>query len=88
MDHQPYDYADQYTGWLRDDPYSVDNLWFKRHNLEPNDIKHLNDLYDEEIAYTDQQVGRLLDYMKQRQLDRNTVFVVLSDHGEEFMERG
>lgn len=88
MNHKQLPYADKYSGWLRDELYTLHNLWFKRHSLESNDIEHLKDLYDEEVAYTDKQIGRLLDYMKQRQLDRNTVFVVLADHGEEFMERG
>ena len=40
-------------------------------------------LYDGEIAYTDQQVGRLLDYLKQHP---RTIVIVVGDHGESLGE--
>lgn len=45
-------------------------------------------LYDGEVAYTDDEVGRLLDGLARRGLDANTIVVVTSDHGEEFGEHG
>jgi arylsulfatase A-like enzyme/tetratricopeptide (TPR) repeat protein len=41
-----------------------------------------NGLYDGEIAFTDSQVGRLLDWLDERGLAENTVVVVVGDHGE------
>lgn len=38
--------------------------------------------YDGDIAYADQQIGRLLDFLKERGLDQRTVIVVVGDHGE------
>ena len=38
--------------------------------------------YDGEIAYVDQQVGRLLEFLKARGLDSQTLVVVVGDHGE------
>ena len=38
--------------------------------------------YDGEMAYLDLQVGRLLAHLKSAQLDRNTLVVVVGDHGE------
>ncbi len=38
--------------------------------------------YDGEIAFADQQVARLLEFLGQRGLDENTLVVVLADHGE------
>jgi arylsulfatase A-like enzyme/Flp pilus assembly protein TadD len=38
--------------------------------------------YDAEIAWTDRQVGALLDALKSRDLYDRSVIVVLSDHGE------
>lgn len=46
------------------------------------------DLYDTEIWRADEQVGRVLDHLRIRGLDRNTVVVVFSDHGESLGERG
>lgn len=54
----------------------------------PNDVKRVVALYDAEIRYTDSLVGRLLDALRERSLDGATLVVLLSDHGEEFMEHG
>ncbi|MBL8860369.1 MAG: sulfatase [Planctomycetes bacterium] len=47
-----------------------------------------SDLYDGEIAFTDEQVGRLLDGLAARGELTNTIVVIHSDHGEEFWEHG
>jgi arylsulfatase A-like enzyme/tetratricopeptide (TPR) repeat protein len=39
-------------------------------------------LYDGEIAFTDQQVGRVTAWLQDRGLDEKTVVVVIGDHGE------
>ena len=44
------------------------------------------DAYDSEISYCDRAVGRLLDGLTARGLDRNTVVVLFADHGEAFGE--
>ncbi|GJM23189.1 MAG: iduronate-2-sulfatase [Planctomycetota bacterium] len=44
--------------------------------------------YDAEIAYTDDALRRLFTRLADRGLDRdNTLFVITSDHGEEFAEQ-
>ncbi|MHB9109970.1 MAG: sulfatase [Armatimonadota bacterium] len=42
--------------------------------------------YDSEIGYTDHYVGQLLDELKQRKLYDDSLIVLFSDHGEEFLE--
>jgi arylsulfatase A-like enzyme len=59
-----------------------------RGSVSPQDLQHLLDLYDGEVRYTDDELGRVLDHMKARGLDRNTLVVATSDHGEEFLEHG
>ena len=49
---------------------------------------HIRAVYDEEIAYTDRWIGHLLDSLKKRKLDESTIVIIVSDHGEYFMERG
>jgi arylsulfatase A-like enzyme len=57
-------------------------------NMDPADLAHIVALYDGEIRYTDEWVGRLLEHLKALgQLD-DTIVVVTSDHGEEFFEHG
>ncbi len=46
------------------------------------------DAYDAEIAYSDAQLARLLDALKQRHLYENTLLLIIADHGEEFWDHG
>lgn len=46
------------------------------------------DLYDAEIYYADREIGRLLDALDVRGLMSETIICFLSDHGEEFGEKG
>jgi len=57
--------------------------------MNPRDLQHIVALYDGEIRYTDDGLGRLLDGLEQRgMLDKNTIIVITADHGEEFLEHG
>ena len=44
--------------------------------------------YDEEILYTDQQINRFLAGLKDRGMEKDTLIILTSDHGEEFFEHG
>ncbi len=46
------------------------------------------DRYDQEVAFTDRHISRLLDELKRRGLDDETIVVFTADHGEEFGEHG
>jgi arylsulfatase A-like enzyme len=48
----------------------------------------LGDVYDGEVRYTDQHVGRVLSRLRELGLEQGTVVVLLADHGEEFDEHG
>ena len=52
------------------------------------DLDHLLALYDGEIRYTDNELGRLVTHLKDRGAFGNTLMVVTSDHGEEFLDHG
>ncbi|MBK8900853.1 MAG: sulfatase [Anaerolineaceae bacterium] len=49
--------------------------------------QHYINLYEQALQYTDAEIGRLLDYMDSLDLSGDTVVILVSDHGEEFMER-
>jgi arylsulfatase A-like enzyme len=51
-----------------------------------DDIDCLVNGYDGEIRYWDDQFGRLLASLEERGLLEDTIVVVTSDHGEEFLE--
>ena len=44
--------------------------------------------YDGEIAFVDEQVGRLLSFLKDRRLYDDSLIVLLGDHGESLGEHG
>jgi arylsulfatase A-like enzyme len=46
------------------------------------------DRYDQEIAYTDYHISRLLTYMKRKRYYDKTIIIFTADHGEEFEEHG
>ena len=45
-------------------------------------------LYDEELLTLDRTLAKLFDDLRQRQLWDDTLLIVTSDHGEEFLEHG
>ncbi len=87
VDHQGWTWADDYRGWWKDQN-DLDNLVRNRNLVNATDLKWLRDLYDEEIAYTDSEIGRLLATLKRSGVMDRTLIVVVADHGEEFMDHG
>ncbi|MGH0028588.1 MAG: sulfatase [Myxococcota bacterium] len=86
-DHPDLALAEGYGGWLREG-LDIEELRRASDRLTPDDVGYLLDLYDEEIAWTDAQVGRVLDRLAALGLDEETAVVFVADHGEEFLERG
>lgn len=56
--------------------------------FKPETIRRAERLYDAEVAYTDQEVGRLLDLLGELGLGDSTVVALTADHGEEFLDHG
>jgi choline-sulfatase len=71
-------------------------FFFWAHFLDPHDLyekhdgidwgKAPRDRYDGEVTFTDQYVGKLLDFIATKRWASRTVVIVTSDHGEEFGE--
>jgi len=57
-------------------------------NTRPEDLAHILALYDAEIRYADGELGRLFSGLAARGLDRTTLVLLTSDHGEEFLDHG
>ncbi|MFQ5719497.1 MAG: sulfatase [Acidobacteriota bacterium] len=51
-------------------------------------VAWLEGQYAGEILFTDTQIGRLLAHLARSGLDRDTIVVVMADHGEGFQEHG
>ncbi|HJL32522.1 MAG TPA: sulfatase, partial [Polyangiaceae bacterium LLY-WYZ-15_(1-7)] len=59
-----------------------------RVTFDESDVRRLTALHDGEISYHDHHFGRFLEKLEELGLKENTIFVVTSDHGEEFDEHG
>lgn len=51
-------------------------------------LQEIVDLYDSEIVYWDERFRHLMEALKARGLFENTVVIITSDHGEEFLDHG
>jgi arylsulfatase len=91
-----YDYNPPESWATRFDPDyegSLDASNFARNpdlhaGMDPRDLEHLVALYDGEIAYTDSQVGAVLDLLDELAIASTTLVVFTADHGEAFFEHG
>lgn len=55
---------------------------------EPFKSQFLQDLYSGEVAYVDDQLGRIFAYLEQGHLFKDTIIVLTGDHGESLGEHG
>lgn len=56
--------------------------------MDARDFKRLMALYDAEIRFTDDHIGRMLEGLKAAGRLDNTLVIVTADHGEEFLDHG
>ena len=56
--------------------------------FSPSDVRRLEALHDGEITQHDRHMGNFIQRLKDAGIWDNTVFVFVSDHGEEFNEHG
>jgi len=80
--------------WLK----SRKNKWFSWIHLfdphqpyEPPETfysKYKNDLYSGEVAYTDSQIAKIINYLSSKKLLKNTLIIITGDHGESLGEHG
>ncbi|MEM9876872.1 MAG: sulfatase-like hydrolase/transferase [Myxococcota bacterium] len=61
---------------------------YKTHEGVPHFGRGARALYDHEVAYTDREIGRLLEALDADQSAQPTSIIVTSDHGEAFGENG
>jgi arylsulfatase A-like enzyme len=59
-----------------------------RTRISRDDLARMEDLYDGAVTYIDDQVGRLMEELRRRDLLSRTLVVFTADHGEEFLDHG
>ena len=78
----PDDYSGQVAGreWK-----TMGNLWQR---LSADDLTYIEGKYDGALSYVDSELGRLLAELRRLGRFHETLIVVTSDHGEEFLDHG
>jgi len=86
--HSPYNSSKQfYYEYVTDRTINVEaNMWpeyfLGERPFSQGEIRHLNELYDAELLYTDYVLGQIMEEMRKANLWDDTVLIVTSDHGE------
>jgi arylsulfatase A-like enzyme len=88
--HVPYLPPDQYARRFGNDLPRGNPMHLDLPGWEwtPDQVRAEQDAYDGAIAYLDAQVDALLDDLDARGILDDTIVIITSDHGEEFMEHG
>jgi arylsulfatase A-like enzyme len=94
--HSPYSppppFARRYTSWFQgESPPQLGNLNRYPKRRDPDELtaidrKYIRDRYQENVAFADALVGRIVDGLKAAGRYDNTLIAVISDHGEGFLE--
>lgn len=87
--------ADMTLDWLAENYKTSFLLWMHLYDPHypyrppaPYNQQYKDRPYDGEIAFADAQVGRLIAFLKSKNLYRNTIIVLSGDHGESLGEHG
>jgi len=86
--HTPYNSSGPfYETFLSDSSIKLEhNMWMEyflgKTKFSETEIRHLLELYDAEILYTDYLIGQIIKALREQNLWKETVFIVTSDHGE------
>jgi arylsulfatase A-like enzyme len=96
--HTPYSpppphrgrYSSWYTGAIEPDTDFLRSYPKRRktEELTEEDLRFIRDRYDENVAFADAQVGSLLSMLDSAERYESTLVILLSDHGEAFLEHG
>ncbi len=76
----------QYLDSKKKKPFFSFVHYYDPHKLyqppSPYDEIYSNDLYGGEIAFTDEQIGKLIDFLKENGLYDDLLLILIGDHGE------
>lgn len=81
----PANTGGQFFAWAHfGDPHDQ----YLKHEEAPNFGSKTRDKYDSEVWFTDQHIGKLLDWAKTQPWWSRTAVIITGDHGEAFGEHG
>jgi arylsulfatase A-like enzyme/Flp pilus assembly protein TadD len=95
MERPGSEVVDQSLAWLQQNSskrfFLFVHLYDPHHPYRPPapyDSRFRARPYDGEVAYVDAQIGRLLQFLREKNLYERTLIVLVGDHGEAFGEHG
>ncbi len=59
-----------------------------KRNITSEDIKNMIDVYDDKLRYIDRQLKSLVNFLENSGLLGGTLMIIVSDHGQEFLDHG
>lgn len=83
-----------FVPFLSDEKYKIEKGSWKRNKIMNLDrvnkqtVHDLIDIYHNSISVVDKQIGRLIQTLKEKKIYDNTIILIISDHGEEFLDHG
>lgn len=93
--HSPYVPPKAYREEFLDEPLSDGEMWrindkvnTDEESATDREVSIISDLYDASVKEVDDQIGRLIDGLRERGYWDDAVTVLCGDHGEEFREHG
>ncbi len=94
--HGPYEPPEEFLrGRYAADPRKVHNGSMDGLSVNPSvrlegidDLAYYRAAYDGEVAFTDREIGRLLDALRADPRSRPPLIIITADHGEAFGEHG
>jgi arylsulfatase len=93
--HGPYQPPTEYQQLFRDETIGkreAKRLWRRTveepETIDDSDRNQLRDLYDAEIRYLDDNIGRFFNELVNRDLKEETLVIIGADHGDAFGEHG
>jgi len=66
----------------------VESIQSRQHFLTPEDKEQIAMLYRGDVRYVGDHIERILDALREENLEENTLVVLTADHGEELWEHG
>lgn len=85
--HDPYEPPAQFLP-KRSPPAGFGTSFSLATMATPEERDWIRSLYDGEVRYVDESVGRFLGVLRELGLYEDSLIVFVSDHGEEFLEHG
>ncbi len=93
--HSPFNPPEEYLKKFQEKEYSGDINFselrrardFNSMNISQEDISELRYRYDAEVNYMDNEVGKVIMYLKENNLLDKTIIIFMADHGEGLAEK-